>query len=65
MIIIVTWGSGGSVRPFSRVQQHLLNINEGKDSWLILSHGYVEAIKYTLYGHDRDIFMTSKPIKIS
>jgi len=23
------------------------------------------AIKYTLYGHDRDIFMTSKPIKIS
>jgi len=33
-----------------------------------LSHGDVGAmgaIKYTLYGHDRDICMTSKSIKIS
>jgi len=27
--------------------------------------GAMGAIMYTLYGHDRDIFMTSKPIKIS
>jgi len=27
MVNIVTWGCGESVRPFSRVQQHLLNIN--------------------------------------
>jgi len=23
------------------------------------------AIKYSLYGHDRDILMTSRPIKVS
>jgi len=27
--------------------------------------GAVGAIKYTLYEHDRDVFMTSKPYKIS
>jgi len=46
----------------------LIAHNEGKDTWSILSRGDVGAIgaiKYTLNGHDRDIFMTSKPIKIS
>jgi len=27
LISIVTWGCGESVRPFSRTQQHLLNIS--------------------------------------
>jgi len=27
--------------------------------------GVMGAIKYILYGYDRDIFMTSKPIEIS
>jgi len=27
MIDIFTWGCGEGPRPFSRVQQHLLNIN--------------------------------------
>jgi len=27
MINVVTWGCGKRVRPFSRVQKHLLNIN--------------------------------------
>jgi len=46
----------------------LIAHSEGKATLSILSHrdvGAMRAIKYTLYGSDRDIFMTSQPIKIN